>query len=172
LGGNSLCIWFTGLSGAGKTTLAYELDFLLHKEKIPTTVLDGDLIRKGLCKDLGMSVQDRTENIRRTGEVCKLFVESGTTVITSFISPIAKDRQYVRSLFAENEFLEIYVDTPLEICEKRDPKGLYLSARKGEIKNFTGIDSPYEPPSTPEFTLREIRDLNLLVQRIVQFRNT
>lgn len=148
------CIWLTGLSGAGKSTLANALDSVLHEHSIKTMLLDGDNVRQGLCKDLGMSDADRTENIRRVAEVAKLMVDAGIVVITAFISPFRSDRDGARQLFPEGEFIEIFVDTSLQECEKRDPKGLYRKARSGVIKNFTGIDSPYEAPESPEIVIR------------------
>ncbi|RKQ96840.1 adenylylsulfate kinase [Kushneria sinocarnis] len=147
------CIWFTGLSGSGKSTLANVLEAELNRRGCHTMLLDGDNIRHGLCRDLGMSRADRSENIRRIGEVAHLFVESGLIVLTAFISPFARDRQQARSLFRPGEFQEVFVDTPLGLCEQRDPKGLYRRARAGEIHDFTGIDSPYEPPMQPELSL-------------------
>jgi adenylyl-sulfate kinase len=147
------CIWLTGLSGSGKSTLANVLEQALYKEGYHCMLLDGDNIRHGLCKDLTMSDHDRTENIRRVAEVAKLFTEAGLIVITAFISPFRSDRNAARELFTKGEFIEAYVNTPLEICEQRDPKGLYKKARKGEIKKFTGIDSIYEPPENPEIFL-------------------
>jgi adenylylsulfate kinase len=152
-GHKSAIIWFTGLSGAGKSTLAHALEDRLHKNKIRTFVLDGDNVRHGLCKDLGFSDEDRTENIRRIGEVSLLMMETGVIVLTAFISPFIKDRQIVRELAAEGEFIEVYCDASLEVCESRDVKGLYKKARTGEILEFTGISSPYEAPENPELTL-------------------
>lgn len=143
-------LWFTGLSGSGKSTLANALEVGLHKLGLHTYLLDGDNVRHGLNVDLGFDEASRIENIRRVGEVAKLFVDSGTIIITAFISPFISDRAQVRALVKEDEFIEIFVDTPIEICEKRDPKGLYKKARAGEIKNFTGIDSPYEKPRKHE----------------------
>lgn len=143
-------LWLTGLSGSGKSTLANALEKRLFEQGFHTYFLDGDNIRHGLNKDLGFDEISRVENIRRIGEVCKLFVDAGIIVIGAFISPFKKEREMVRELFEKGEFVEIFVDTPLEICEKRDPKGLYKKARSGEIKNFTGIDSPYEAPEDPE----------------------
>ncbi|MBE4910127.1 adenylyl-sulfate kinase [Bacillus luteolus] len=149
----SCVLWFTGLSGSGKSSLANALDKKLHSLGIQSYVLDGDNIRHGLNKGLGFSKEDRKENIRRIGEVSKLFVDSGTIVSTAFISPFREDRCSVRELFPEGEFIEIYVRCPLEICEGRDPKGLYKKARSGEIKDFTGISSPYEEPVNPELII-------------------
>lgn len=149
----SVILWFTGLSGAGKSTLAHAVEDFLHKQNIHTYVLDGDNIRKGLCKDLGFSDEDRTENIRRIGEVSKLMLDAGIVVMTAFISPFTKDRQIVRDLVKEGDFIEIYCKAPLEICEQRDPKGLYKKARAGQIPEFTGISSPYEEPVAPELVI-------------------
>ena len=153
-GHKSVIIWFTGFSGVGKSTLAHALEDRLHKNKVRTYVLDGDNIRKGLCKDLGFSDNDRTENIRRIGEVSKLMMEAGVIVLTAFISPFIKDRKIVRELVAEGEFIEVYCDAPLDVCESRDEKGLYKKARAGEISEFTGISSPYEEPENPELILK------------------
>jgi adenylylsulfate kinase len=150
---NAACIWFTGLSGSGKSTLAVELEHQLYKLSVHSYILDGDNIRHGLNKDLGFSDEDREENIRRIGEVARLFVDAGLIVITAFISPFRKDRDNVRKLFDKNQFIEIFVDCDLKTCEERDPKGLYKKARQGEIKDFTGIDSPYEKPLNPELKL-------------------
>ena len=153
LGHRSFVIWFTGLSGSGKSTLANNLEKKLFADEILTYILDGDNIRFGLNKDLGFSESDRKENIRRTGEVSKLLVDSGIVVITAFISPFKDDRMIARDLLGNKKFIEVYVKCPLEICEKRDAKGLYSKARSGEIKDFTGINSPYEEPVNPEFTI-------------------
>lgn len=152
-GHSGAVIWFTGLSGSGKSTLANELEFVLHKNNIQTYVLDGDNIRHGLNRDLGFSPEDRKENIRRIGETARLFCDAGVIVITAFISPYQDDRQAVRSLFHQNEFIEIYVQASLEICRKRDPKGLYLKADSGEISDFTGVSAPYEEPERPELVI-------------------
>lgn len=149
-----VCLWFTGLSGSGKSTLAQGVSRKLYDSGHFNMVLDGDNIRHGLCKDIGFSEDDRIENIRRISEVSRLLVQSGVIVLTAFISPFRSDRNKARTLFHENDFLEIFVDCPLEICQKRDPKGLYQKAKKGEIKNFTGIDSPYEEPHNPELHLK------------------
>jgi len=148
----SVIIWFTGLSGAGKSTLAQATEERLHQMASRTFVLDGDNIRHGLCVDLGFSVQDRVENIRRVGEIAKLFLDAGVIVLTAFISPFKADRARVRSL-AGDDFLEVYCDCSLEVCEERDVKGLYRRARTGEIKDFTGISSPYEVPDNPELRI-------------------
>jgi len=147
------CIWLTGLSGSGKSTLANLLEQELHNSGKRTYILDGDNVRQYLNADLGFSDEDRTENIRRIAHVARLMVDAGIIVIVAFISPFAKDRQLARSLFAKDDFLEIYIEAPLEVCEQRDTKGLYAKARANELKNFTGIDSPYEAPSSPELTL-------------------
>lgn len=149
----SAVLWFTGLSACGKSTIANTVDHKLHELGIHTFVLDGDNVRMGLNKNLGFSAEDREENIRRIGEVAKLFTDSGLFVLTAFISPYRKDRDNCRALLGEGEFIEVFVDASLETCEARDPKGLYKKARAGEIKNFTGIDDPYEAPEKPELTL-------------------
>ena len=142
-------IWFTGLSGSGKSTLACELENVLWQKGYKTYLLDGDNIRSGLNKDLDFTDEGRKENIRRIAEVAALFVDAGIIVICAFISPFESERQLVRELVGEEKFLEIYLDTPIEVCEERDVKGLYKKAREGKIANFTGIDSPYEPPKSP-----------------------
>jgi adenylyl-sulfate kinase len=146
-------LWFTGLSGSGKSTIANALDVALHQRGYHTFLLDGDNVRHGLCSDLGFSDVDREENIRRIGEVSKLFADAGLIVLSAFISPFTSDRRLVRKLFPAGEFIEVFMDTPLDTCEERDPKGLYKKARAGEIKRFTGIDSPYETPPHPEVRL-------------------
>lgn len=146
-------LWFTGLSGSGKSTIANAVELELYKRGIKTYLLDGDNVRHGLNSDLGFSDKDRIENIRRIAEVSRLFVDSGLIVLTAFISPFRDDRDLVRNLVQNGEFIEIFVDTPLEVCEQRDPKGLYKKARDGEIKNFTGIDSPYEKPIKAEINI-------------------
>lgn len=151
-------LWFTGLSGSGKSTLAHAVEEALHRQGVRTFVLDGDNIRQGLCKDLGFSEEDRTENIRRIGEVSKLMMEAGVLVLTAFISPFRRDRNIVRELVAEGDFIEIFCDAPLAVCEDRDPKGLYKKARAGEIPEFTGISSPYEAPAAAEVVLRTGED--------------
>jgi len=149
-------LWFTGLSGSGKSTVANAVEIKLNELNKHTYILDGDNVRLGLNKGLTFSDEDRIENIRRIGEVSKLFIDAGTIVLTAFISPFLKDRQQVRDLISENEFIEVFIDTPLEICESRDPKGLYKKARKGEIPNFTGISSPYEAPIKPEIHIKAV----------------
>ena len=168
--GQKPCIlWFTGFSGSGKSTIANAVEVKLAEMGYHTYLLDGDNIRHGLNKDLGFSAEDRTENIRRIGEAAKLFVDAGIIVLTAFISPFRSDRQMVRDIVEENEFLEIFVDTPLDVCEDRDPKGLYAKARRGEIRDFTGIDSPYEPPVEPEVHLYPAREsVEQSVERIVK----
>jgi bifunctional enzyme CysN/CysC len=147
------CLWFTGLSGSGKSTIASALEKRLNAMGLHTYTLDGDNVRHGLSRDLGFTDADRVENIRRIAEVAKLFVDAGLLVMVSFISPFRAERRMARGLLGADEFLEIYVDTPIEICEQRDPKGLYRKARAGELKNFTGIDSPYEPPEHAEIRI-------------------
>ncbi|WP_340677224.1 adenylyl-sulfate kinase [Paraglaciecola sp.] len=146
-------IWLTGLSGSGKSTIANLLEKKLAEHDKHTYLLDGDNVRHGLCGDLGFSDKERVENIRRISEVAKLFIDAGLVVITAFISPFQSDRDYCRNLLAEGEFVEVFVNTPLEECEKRDPKGLYQKARQGDIKDFTGINSPYEAPQAAEIVL-------------------
>jgi len=147
------CIWLTGFSGSGKSTVANALDIELYSTGFKSFLLDGDNVRHGLNKDLGMSESDRAENVRRVGEVAKLMVDAGLIVICAFISPYTRDRQMVRSMFQTGQFLEIYLDTPLDVCEDRDPKGLYKKARQGIIKQFTGISDPYEKPESPEMQI-------------------
>jgi adenylylsulfate kinase len=149
----SCIIWLTGLSGAGKSTLAQALDQYLFQHGMQSFVLDGDNVRHGLCGDLGFSNNDRVENIRRVGEVAKLFLDAGVIVITAFISPFRQDRARVRALVSDQDFIEVYCRCPLDVCEKRDVKGLYKKARSGAIANFTGLTSPYEEPETPEIVV-------------------
>ena len=146
----SVILWFTGYSGAGKSTLAHSVEEKLHQLGCKTYVLDGDNIRHGLCGDLSFSDDDRKENIRRIGQVSKLFLESGVIVLSAFISPFKSDRQTVRNMVQHGDFIEIFCDSSIEVCEQRDIKGLYKKARDGEIKEFTGISSPYEKPTNPE----------------------
>jgi len=167
-GHTSRVLWFTGLSGSGKSTIANALEKALHTQGIRTYVLDGDNVRHGLNSDLGFTDADRVENIRRIGEVAKLMVDAGIVVLTAFISPFRAERDMVRELFEEDEFLEIFVDTPLEIAEARDPKGLYQKARRGEIPNFTGIGSPYEAPINPDVHIQtENESINEIVNRLL-----
>jgi adenylylsulfate kinase len=153
------CIWLTGLSGAGKSTLANALEVRLHEQGLHTCLLDGDYLRQGLCRDLGMTPEARQENIRRIAEVARLMADAGLIVIVAAISPFRSDREAARALFADGEFLEVYVSTSLEVCAQRDPKGLYREARAGRLKNFTGLDSPYEAPLAPDCDI----DTNALV---------
>lgn len=152
-GHRSVILWFTGLSGAGKSTLAHAVEEALHQQKCRTFVFDGDNVRHGLCADLAFSPQDRVENIRRVGEMAKLFTEAGIIALTAFISPYLADRERVRALVAPEDFIEIYCYCPIEVCEQRDVKGLYAKARQGIIKDFTGISSPYEAPEHPELVV-------------------
>jgi adenylylsulfate kinase len=151
-------VWLTGLSAAGKSTIAHALEAELFGMGIPTYVLDGDNVRHGLCGDLGFSDADRHENLRRIGEVCKLFLEAGMVVIAAFISPYRADRERVRGMVPHGDFLEVFVDCPVEVCEQRDPKGIYRKARQGEIAQFTGVSAPYEVPLNPEVTLHTDRE--------------
>ena len=154
LNGHKGCtVWLTGLSGSGKSTIAVDLEKRLCERGVRTYILDGDNIRHGLNKNLGFSPADRTENIRRIGEVAKLFTDAGVVAITAFISPYRADRDQVRALMKAGDFIEILVDCPVEVCEQRDVKGLYKKARAGEIKEFTGISAPYEAPAKPELTI-------------------
>ena len=157
-GHTSGVLWFTGISGSGKSTIANEVEKKLHAQGIRTYLLDGDNIRQGLNSDLGFRDADRVENIRRISEVAKLMVDAGIVVLTAFISPFRLEREIARSLFDKSEFVEIFVDTPLHVAEARDPKGLYRKARNGEIPNFTGFDSTYEPPTNPEIHIRTEND--------------
>ncbi|GAA0133981.1 adenylyl-sulfate kinase [Paenibacillus sp. YSY-4.3] len=152
-GNKSFVIWFTGLSGSGKTSLANEVEYLLYNRNLSTYLLDGDNIRLGLNRDLGFLPNDRKENIRRIAEVSKLFVDAGLICITAFISPYLSERDFARSILESQEFIEIYVKCPIEVCETRDPKGLYKKARSGEIIEFTGISAPYEEPINPEIII-------------------
>lgn len=151
-------IWLTGLSGAGKSTIANELEVALNARGKHTYLLDGDNVRAGLCSDLGFSDQDREENIRRIAEVAKLFIDAGLIVTTAFISPFRRDRELARKIIGECHFIEVFIDTPISECERRDPKGLYSKARSGLLKNFTGIDSAYEPPAAPNIHINTIED--------------
>lgn len=158
-----VCLWFTGLSGSGKSTIANEVQNLLFERGHLTYVLDGDNVRHGLNKDLGFSPEDRTENIRRIGEVSKLFVDVGVIVMTAFISPYQEDRERARQLMPDGEFIEVYVECDLEVCEERDVKGLYKKARAGQITEFTGISAPYEAPENPELVVNTARQTDVRV---------
>ena len=149
-GHKAFLLWFTGLSGSGKSTIAGALEQELFRRGVHTYLLDGDNVRHGLCKGLGFTTADRQENLRRVGEAAKLMVDAGLVVLAAFVSPYRADRDAIRALLPEGEFVEVFVDTPLAECEQRDPKGLYKKARAGEIKHFTGIDDPYEAPVQPE----------------------
>ncbi|WJN59946.1 adenylyl-sulfate kinase [Pseudomonas sp. SO81] len=163
------CIWFTGLSGSGKSTLANALEVALQLAGMHTMLLDGDNVRHGLCKDLGMSAADRNENIRRVAETAKLMVDAGLVVIAAFISPFREDRARARQLFGVAQFHEVYLQTSLAVCEARDPKGLYRMARDGKISDFTGIDSPYEAPDSPEVVLdTAVHDVDTLVLQLLE----
>lgn len=169
-GHKSVVLWLTGFSGAGKSTLAHAIERRLYERDCATFVLDGDNVRHGLCADLGFSQQDREENIRRVGEMAKLFTEAGVIAITAFISPYIADRERVRSILPTGEFVEIYCRCPLEICEERDVKGLYEKARNGLIADFTGISSPYEPPVNPEITVDTGTDsLDKCVEQVLHY---
>lgn len=166
---NSFVIWFTGLSGSGKSTVANRLEKELFKSGIRTYSLDGDNVRSGLNKGLTFSLEDRKENNRRIAEVAKLFMDAGMVTITAFISPLREDREEAKKIIGQGDFIEIFVNTPLEICEERDVKGLYKKARAGEIKNFTGISSPYEAPEDPAVEIRtEEETVEESVERIVK----
>ena len=169
-GHKGMVLWFTGLSGSGKSTLANALNEALYLKGISTYVLDGDNIRHGLCKDLGFSDSDREENIRRIGEVANLFMNAGIVAITAFVSPFKADREKVRSIIGNNDFIEIYCAASLSVCEKRDTKGFYKKARLGEIKEFTGISSPYEIPENPEIKI-DTGNIGLTdsVQKIINY---
>ena len=164
-------LWFTGMSGAGKSSIANQVDVAMNEKGIRTYLLDGDNIRHGLCKDLGFSLEDRAENIRRVGEVCKLMADSGVVVLAALISPYTADRDGVRERVEENaSFFEVYVKASLETCESRDPKGLYKMAREGKIKNFTGIDDPYEEPTKPDLVLdSDTKSVPELASEIIQW---
>lgn len=162
-------IWFTGLSASGKSTLSHLVEKKLHSMGCSTYVFDGDNVRHGLCGDLGFSEKDREENIRRIGEMVKLFVDAGIIALTAFISPFRKDRERVRNIVGDNRFIEVFVDCPLEVCIQRDPKGIYKKALKGEIKNFTGISSPYEAPVHPEIVVHsEKEEFEAAVMHIIK----
>jgi len=163
-----IIIWFTGLSGAGKSTLAHAVEEQLHQKGCRTFVLDGDNVRHGLCSDLGFSSEDRVENIRRVAEVAILLMEAGIIVLAAFISPYRKDRRLVRGICQHEDFIEVYCDSPIEVCEQRDVKGLYKKARAGKIKDFTGISAPYEIPEYPELTVKtDIATLGECTQKVI-----
>jgi adenylylsulfate kinase len=166
---NPCILWFTGLSGSGKSTVANAVEVKLAEMKKHTYLLDGDNVRHGLNKDLGFSDEDRMENIRRIGEVSALFVDAGVIVLTAFISPFREDRDTVRALVKDGEFIEVFVDTPLEVCEQRDPKGLYAKARRGEIPEFTGISSPYEAPEKAEIHLKGEMSVEASADAILEY---
>jgi adenylylsulfate kinase len=157
LGQQGVLVWLTGLPSSGKSTIAFTVEHALVSRGRLAYVLDGDNIRHGLNKNLGFSAEDRAENIRRIGEVGRLFADAGLVTLTSFVSPYRADRDAVRALMAAGDFIEVYVDTPLELCEQRDPKGLYQKARAGQIPNFTGVSDPYEPPLSPELRIETAR---------------
>jgi adenylylsulfate kinase len=167
LGQDGHTVWFTGLSGSGKSTLAFALEEALLARARAAYVLDGDNVRFGLNRDLGFSPEDRTENVRRIGEVCRLFQDAGLIVLTAFISPYRVDRTAVRDLHPEGAFTEVFVDTPLEVCEERDIKGLYAQARSGEISEFSGISAPYEPPLNPDIRIDTSRPLEECVATLL-----
>ena len=161
-------VWFTGLPASGKSTIAHFLERELFERGVRAYVLDGDNIRHGLCGDLGFSREDRRENLRRIAEVCRLMVDAGILVLTAFVSPYREDREYVRERIGKDKFLEVYVKCNPEICEKRDPKGLYRKAREGEIKEFTGVNAPYEKPKKPDLILdTEKEDLKTCVEKAI-----
>ena len=163
-------IWLTGLSGAGKSTIAQALAKALIDRNLQTYILDGDVLRTGLNQDLGFSEEDRIENIRRTAQVAKLMVDANLIVIAALISPYARDRQSARALFKEGQFVEVFISTSIELCIQRDPKGLYAKALRGEIKGFTGIDAPYEVPTEPELTLQtQGRTVEELVNQVLGY---
>lgn len=166
----SFVLWFTGLSGSGKSTIANEVEKELFQKGYLTYALDGDNIRNGINKDLGFTPEDRKENLRRIAEVAKLFVDAGIITLAAFISPTLKDRKRIKNIIGKENLYEIYIDTPLEICEQRDPKGLYKKARSGEIKNFTGIDAPYEPPENPDLHIKTAdAPLESCVKKVITF---
>ncbi|MES0492120.1 MAG: adenylyl-sulfate kinase [Leptospirales bacterium] len=169
-GHQSVILWFTGLSGAGKSTLSHTVEAVLVERGVQAYVLDGDNMRTGISNDLGFSPEDRVENIRRIGEVSKLFLEAGVITLSAFISPYRKDRQIVRSLVAPGDFIEVFVNCPLDVCETRDPKGLYKKARKGEIAEFTGVSAPYEEPENPEIMVNTSESsIEDSVRKIIQY---
>ena len=169
-GHTSFILWFTGLSGSGKSTLAHRVEEILFERGCRTYVFDGDNVRHGLCSDLGFSAKDRSENIRRIGEMSKLFIDAGVIALTAFISPILRDRESVRSSVDPGDFIEIFCEASLSVCEQRDVKGLYLKARRGEIREFTGISSPYEIPENPEIVVRTGEDsMETCARQIIEY---
>ncbi len=167
-GHKGLVLWFTGLSGAGKSTIAHAVEQRLHEMGCRTFVFDGDNVRHGLCSDLGFSPQDRTENIRRIGEMVRLFIDAGIIALTAFISPYRADREKLRRLTADGDFIEIYCRCPVEVCERRDVKGLYRLARANEIQDFTGVSAPYEEPESPDLILdTHVSSLHECVENVV-----
>lgn len=171
-GHNSFLVFFTGLSGSGKSTLANALEDELHKKGIHTYVLDGDNVRKGINKNLGFSTEDRSENNRRIGEICKLFIDAGVLVIAAFVAPYKKDREFIKRTVKSDNFIEVYVNTSLEVCEKRDVKGLYKKARAGEIKNMTGISDPYEVPENSNIQINGNSSIEESVHLIYNYIKT
>ena len=166
----SRVIWFTGLSGSGKSTVANATEKVLHDMGLQTYILDGDNVRMGLTKDLGFSHKDRTENIRRIAEVANLFADSGSIILTAFISPYREDRDSAREVIGNEDFIEVFVSADLSVCEERDPKGLYKKARAGEIKGFTGIDAPYEEPINPELVVEtDKNDIEACAQIVIEY---
>lgn len=173
LGQRGFVLWFTGLSGSGKSTIANAVEQQLFDSGFKTYTLDGDNIRQGINKGLGFTAEDRAENLRRIAEVAKLFVDSGQICMAAFVSPTRSDRQIVKDIIGENDFIEVFVDTPLEICEQRDVKGLYAKARKGEIQNFTGISAPYEAPENPEIQVKtEHKPIEESAKEVFDYINT
>ena len=169
-GYKSCLLWFTGLSASGKSCIAHAFDEIMHASGIHTYVLDGDNVRHGLNKDLGLSPEDRKENIRRIAEVSKLFIDAGLLVITAFIAPYREDRRHARDLFEKDRFIEVYVKCPISECAKRDPKGLYKKAKAGEITGFTGISAPYEEPENPELILETDKmSIEECVQKLIKY---
>lgn len=163
---NSFLVFFTGLSGSGKSTLANALEELLYEKSIRTYVLDGDNVRRGINKNLGFSPEDRSENNRRIGEISKLFVDAGLVVLAAFVAPYKKDRDFIRQTVGHDNYVEVFVNTSLEECEKRDVKGLYKKARQGEITNMTGISAPYESPENPDVEVTELNSIEASVEKI------
>ena len=169
-GHRSLCLWFTGLSGSGKSTIAHRVEEELYKMGIRTYVFDGDNVRQGLCRDLSFSPEGRAENLRRIGEMIKLFLDAGIVCLAAFISPLKKDRERVREIVGEKDFFEIYVSCPVEVCEQRDVKGYYKLAREGKIKNYTGVSAPYEQPEHPDLILYTDQcSIDECVQEVLSF---